>query len=271
MIIAGAAPWSRGTNRNARRNRRSVVNAADLHPRHCFRSEAPSSKTNDSRPDLPAGYGLIHEFRANFAPWRGVVHSAVHEAGASVELQRPASRPPSRTGRPASSISTGLPSPTCQRVADRRSRRTVRPLGERPVRCRSRPRRPATRPGAGRRVPPGDRRRADRRALDEQGVVRRERPADDVPDARRRRDVVAVERPVGLGVEASSRPSARASSRWLNRPSGSVSSSRAWTTSAPRATTSRQRRPLRPSATVQVTTVPSAAPPPPARRGSVRS
>ena len=28
-----------------------------------------------------------------------------------------------------------------------------------------------------------------------------ERPADDVPDARRRRDVVAVERPVGFGVE----------------------------------------------------------------------
>ena len=38
------------THRSARRNHRSVATAADLHPRHCFRSRAPSSKAYDSRP-----------------------------------------------------------------------------------------------------------------------------------------------------------------------------------------------------------------------------
>ena len=52
VVAPAAAPQvslrRRRTKRNARRNCWSVVNAADLHPRHCFRSKAPSSKIYDS-------------------------------------------------------------------------------------------------------------------------------------------------------------------------------------------------------------------------------
>ena len=67
------------THKNARRNCRSVACAADLHPRHRFRSRAPSSKANDSRPTMALATDLSTTFAELVrlpAPCPHVVHGA---------------------------------------------------------------------------------------------------------------------------------------------------------------------------------------------------
>ena len=119
-----------GAHKNARRNRWSVASTADLHPRHCFRSKAPSSKANDSR--RPAGgYALIHEFLANFAPGEDLVHRLSTTEGypsssGHVRHRRgPGARPRrSRSDSPPRSASA---SATGARWARRPARRASRP------------------------------------------------------------------------------------------------------------------------------------------------
>ena len=252
-------------NKNARRNRRSVVSAADLHPRHCFRSGAPSSKANDSRRAPPAGYGLIHEFAAKMRLNLVRCPQPVHDAG------QPASsgaRPPgSRTGSPSSSISIGVPSP-------------IRPVAlvqslDRDRGVRARATRPADHHPGDRRARAGCQRVAmrpgDRRGADgDPSTSSTSRGPNGQPATWRTPGSApptwlpwSVPSPSGWNVQS---PSARASSRWLNRPSGAVSRRTAWPAVGPPATTSRQRRPRRPSATVQVTCDPSARLPQPATR-----
>ena len=83
-------------HRNARRNRRSVVSAADLHPRHCFRSKAPSGKTYDSRRVHGAGYGVIHDFRRHRAS-AGRCPQPVHDGASVLACHRAPAATPGRT------------------------------------------------------------------------------------------------------------------------------------------------------------------------------
>ena len=178
----GAAPWrSRRTHRNARRNRRSVVSAADLHPRHCFRSGAPSSKTYDSRSPSRARYGLIHEFRDEHRPFCGTLSTRLSTNG----------RHPSSSGRcrrhprgPARRRSVDLervarPEPPARRrdalEADAPRRPIEPPVAAEHDAC---PSDALARRDHGRRVARRSRRRAIGEPVDDEPVLRPERPAD---------------------------------------------------------------------------------------------
>ena len=112
------APRSGRAHRNARRNRRSVVDAADLHPRHRFRSGAPSGKTYDSRPVAPPATGLSTSFEEVRSIREAVVHS-LSTTGRRIRRRRARAatprRPQDRTGSRA------------DRSVTRRARRPDRP------------------------------------------------------------------------------------------------------------------------------------------------
>ena len=81
-----------GHKRNARRNCRSVVDAADLHPRHRFRSRAPSSKDYVTRPATGLATDLSTTFAELGALPDGRCPQVLHRTRRdrrSVELERP--------------------------------------------------------------------------------------------------------------------------------------------------------------------------------------
>ncbi len=217
--------------RNARRNRWSVVSTADLHPRHCFRSKAPSSKAYDSR----RATGLATDLSTSFGRRSGrpstLSTARPRRLGQSTSSGR--TDPPSRTGNPSGSSSNGGASPTRQPVPDRRSTRSA---------------------GTGSRAPSPPMTTAGTSLLDPtaRDVVRDQAMAARLitESSMRIASSGANGHPVTCRTSTSPRPtwlpwsvpsasgwnvqspSTRASSRWLKRPSGSVSSSRACRTVA---------------------------------------
>ena len=199
------------------------------HLQHRFRSGAPSGKTYVTRCDPGDGKGLIHEFRGSLAASATVVHSASTIGPAQPTSSGPDPAGRRRRGTPSASISSGRPSGRCasgrRRSARPRSTRPPRPrrsvragrrTERRARRARTAPRRAARR--SPRRRAASRRRRAGRPAPNGQPSTCAHRPAR--PDRRGCRG--ACRRPRDGTSRA--RP-ADASSRWLNRPVGSVSSS----------------------------------------------
>src|SRR6185312_16801237 len=118
----GVAPGSRGAHRNARRNRPSVVSTADLHPRHHYRSGAPSSKANDSRRVLAVATDLSTSFAVtgrDFEPLSTPYPRRHGQPSSSGQMESAG-----RAGRPRSSTSIAGDSPNLQRRSSSRSTRT---------------------------------------------------------------------------------------------------------------------------------------------------
>ena len=189
---------------NARRNHRSVVGAADLHPRHRFRSGAPSSKSYDSRRVAGLATDLSTTLRGERCPFRGVVHRlSTTLRGQSISSGQPT--PPGSIGTPSSSRTADRSSPVsrpcrCQLPGAVRPIRQAASVGSSASSIRRTGTRLALpdRDHAGQPVQRDGRRRD--RADDEQFVL--QAPVEpEVSDPAGRHDVAVERRVIGFRVE----------------------------------------------------------------------